>query len=1609
MAFSGFGNSNPAGGSAQAELGPELSDVFTDEIGFKGVAGDCNIRFLPTPWPVDALPSPTCSLLAVAQSKGLAVAAGPDALVVATTESIRKSIEASTEGEKVKTKSLKPLATIPLPSRPTHIAFNASDDALILATENGSQISVFQTTSLTQDNAQPALSVSTNGASIRALVPNPDSTSNLVALVTVNGELLVADLKAGNLVSGANGPILRNGVSCVAWSNKGKQLVAGLADGTGDQMTADGTKKAEIPRPADLEGECHVSSISWLENDVFFVIYTPNSLDDMGENPPSSPYIITRRKGAPFLIQRLPEVCSTLGFRLKRGPAYQFITRLRDYQPHMKDVLIVSSTASADVGLVTRSDQPLADDDISKGLVGQYVTTEINNDSQKAAVPLRDSADETSIIGLAADLSSTENVYSPIQGQEEEIPESSSPLPGLLLLNNDGVLCFWWFIYNQAIKQQISYSGLVSGGQTQQLSASTSTPAQQSAFSQASPAPQQPAFGQSSFGQSSSFGASAFGKPAGGASFGSPSTMGATAFGKQSGPAFGSPSPMGGAAPAPAFGQPSAPAPSFGTPSKPGATFGTAGTPAQPAFGQSGFGAPAPSFGQPNTPAKSLLGTGGGSTGGGFSSFSGSGGGGFSSFATSKAGESSFSKPAGESSFGKPSEPSPFGKPVNDTTFPKPSGESSFGKPSESSPFGKPVNDSTFPKPSGESSFGKSSGPSPFGKPVNDSVFSKPSGENGFGKSSNASPFGKPAVSSPFSSVATNKAKSPLGEPKNDSPFPSAGTSQLTNPFGKPSNDSSFPTPGASETNNPFGQQKTGGFVLGTSFKPDGTAANDGPKSSKPSTGALSFGASFGDTVSSPGKGSPSSESMDSDESEPEEPANKEPFSIFGKPSNQTPSMFSPLSSENTKSTKVETSKSKFSFSNNNSTTAISSSTQNQVTSPLSAPSDKTATPRREQSVSTPTFNSSFDAPLPPDSMSRASYAAGDTSASSNSSSQEDAPLPPDFLAEKKSSPKFDDAPLPPDFVTKKPAAETDDAPLPPDFLPKPKKAESPSAVPEEAPLPPDFLTKVKTEPIEDEETVPIPDGSDADFEGEGSDFSDSGEEITHDDTKIPSPEASPESSFGGISEKSATGGLFGGYLAKFQSSHSSRPPGPVAQNNREPYRSPSPTRLNSQRNTMFSKKPEQRKEAGSALATRKASLSQMAQRGGQLRKASTSSQDEKLRARQAAQRQEEEEALSLSDDDEDERLRADLARPVEPVATLDPFLPHQNYTGETAKPGVPGMIERLYRDINSMVDTLGINARSLDAYLLYQQPSRSSQVATWVEILKSEQPSDILDQEVFLQNITNLDEIVTALRTSLDDQRVQGVEEKLAQCHELLTKDIVSLRSLFASIRKILDAHTDTGSIIAAPLSAEQATLQQDLRTHFTEIQAKMAGLEEGVSLLRAKIADIPRADGTSASNRKRPTVEAVASTIATMMSMAEGKSSDIDVLEAQMRKLGVDVSTVSSSREGSPFTTPRKNAGRFPATPGSRGSVDGSSYHTPESASRGVNFRASMNGSAKHSRLRSVEGVGQIVVQEETSRWKSKNSRRQHLVGNLKSAIEKKDVKLRTLDDDWVVVDKK
>lgn len=1181
------------------------------------------------------------------------------------------------------------------------------------------------------------------------------------------------------------------------------------------------------------------------------------------------------------MIQKLPELC--LPFGCKRAPAYQFIARLRNYEPDLKDVLILSSTASTDVGLITRSSKPLSSDEDAKKTTDVFTTTEVSDDTKRASLPLTDSSEDTSVIGLGVDLSSTQVVIAPITG--EDIAESSTPLPNLFLLNNEGILASWWFIYSEAVRKQLPYHGQVTGNKAQPQSQPQPQPMQ-------SEAPKQPAFGQSAFGQPA-FGQSAFGSPSG------------SAFGKPSGtPSFGTPSAMGGRS-QPSFGAPSLPgAPSFGSPSQPGSSFGAPSAlgqrgPAQ--FGKSSFGSSTASpFGQSSTPGNggsSLpFASSGAPAGGGFGSFANSGSGGFSGFAAAKpAGESPFSKPAGESPFAKASTESPFAKA---------STESPFGKPATENPFGKP------------------SGASPFG-----------------GLASN--------TSTGFSSQKTEDTKGTFG----------LGSS---------------------------------GFVLGSTMKGDGSAVNDGPKPDKPSGGLFSLGASMDDMVSSPNKPSTPAESMDDAEDAPaapseqdEKPEAKQPApSLFGG------SSFGSQSQTSQPFGAPQTNKSPFSLFGNT----------EKKSSPLSPQSEQTVTPSKpkdEPDAKSSPATSMAEPPLPPDPTSKAVYGPGDTSASSNvsKSSVEDAPLPPDFTIPPKSKPT--------------PSPSGGEPPLPPDFTQKPKESEKA----EEAPLPPDPATSKPAATPTKEEPGPVPDGSEADeSEKEGeSDFEDSGEEITHEDEEDEEEEKGTpekktvESSFDSqFSTTSSTEGLFSRLSKpdqKKQQPQQQQPPRslfgattqpllpPAPRAHHESPRSPSPVR-NGRKST--SEQPP-----GSTLAARKAELARHAVE----EKLKQQEKEEKERkARERRMQQEQEEAAALAEDDEEEKLRADLAAALEPVPTLDPFLPHQDYAGQPSRPGIPGQIERLYHDINSMVDTLGINARSLSCFLLYQRTSVDSD---WIEKLQGEYPSESLDQKVRLSEIEKFDDAVLKLSSLLEKQRLQGVDQKLEACHALLSKDIITLRGQCASIQKTLDAHTDAAAIVSAPLSAEQLTLQQDLRKASTDIQARLADLESAVSLLRARIADAPR-DGASRST-KRPTVEAVTSTISTMMNMAESKRSDIDVLEAQLKKLGIDTATTPGSREGSPFATPRKGKTALPTTPGSTTSRDGpvSSYHTPESAGRAINFRSSVNGSARASRLRNVNGANDLVSKTETVQWKMKSRRRQHLVGSLKKAIDEKKVKVRSADD--------
>jgi nucleoporin NUP159 len=195
--------------------------------------------------------------MSVASQKGLVAAAGPDAVIVATSESVRKAFEGPDPGDG-NLKPFQPQLKLPMPMRVSQLAFSADESYLILSAETGGGLAVYDVQALLQGSTQSAFELSTNGQALRALSPNPTpEKGELLALVTTDGNLMMANLKERSFISGPNGQVLKTGVSCVSWSTKGKQLVAGLGDGTAYQMTPEGEGKAEIPRPPNVDRGDH--------------------------------------------------------------------------------------------------------------------------------------------------------------------------------------------------------------------------------------------------------------------------------------------------------------------------------------------------------------------------------------------------------------------------------------------------------------------------------------------------------------------------------------------------------------------------------------------------------------------------------------------------------------------------------------------------------------------------------------------------------------------------------------------------------------------------------------------------------------------------------------------------------------------------------------------------------------------------------------------------------------------------------------------------------------------------------------------------------------------------------------------------------------------------------------------------------------------------------------------------------------------------------------------------------------------------------------------------------------------------------------------------------
>ena len=363
------------------------------------------------------------------------------------------------------------------------------------------------------------------------------------------------------------------------------------------------------------------------------------------------------------------------------------------------------------------------------------------------------------------------------------------------------------------------------------------------------------------------------------------------------------------------------------------------------------------------------------------------------------------------------------------------------------------------------------------------------------------------------------------------------------------------------------------------------------------------------------------------------------------------------------------------------------------------------------------------------------------------------------------------------------------------------------------------------------------------------------------------------------------------------------------------------------------------------------------------------------LQHRKIKARQEAEETQPLVDEEDDE-VQKILASVVEGSLTLDEFIAHSN-VAPPAKESIPSQVEALYRDINSMIDTLGLNARTVKSFIKghtenSQQGERSTDdledPEDWV-LCEIDDLGDVLDDELY---------------PDLEEGRVRDLQDKLGAVQEL-TRDMHRLRAKQEDLKNILVMRMDLDQADATrslPLSAEQATQQNELRREFANFSKLLAGAEEALTLLKTRLASVSSASGRGNSNV--PTVEAVMRTITKMTTMVEKRSGDIDVLENQLRKVRLG----STSREGSPFTPQAKRSIMF--------SPDSTPSRTLRQSLGGsvMSLGASIRATPPRKKLSGFS-------KEEKGDLMDKRARRQAVLSKLKTSVEKSGVNVWNMED--------
>ncbi|PVF95894.1 hypothetical protein CPB86DRAFT_737916 [Serendipita vermifera] len=751
------------------------------------------------------------SLFAISNKHGWFFAGHTNAIFASPLSGLRDAVGQSSNDEettfpcqvKISTEGLTP------PTNPFFLCLTADESKLIAASR--SVVTTWDVERVMSGETSPLHSFTIDQSNIIDVQPNTGDNPGLIAVLTANNSpenpcvLVLYNCTTNTEVVRWSGLIREgNAPLAISWSTKGKQIAIGTSSGDivqyspTDPVVAKGT----IPRVQgpNLEGTVPFL-IQWLSNNIFHVVYAePKPEGIMEEHLPDQYNYIVQFDKRTNQVTDIRIDLPWEPYGLARDPGHQ-VACLRDWG-RFKYLCFVNDAHANDVGIIGCIGDPTNAEE-----AGTWTKISLGEDS--ITFPLSSDMDDTSLIGMALDLSAKSKLLASNQanGDDPAIP----PAPILYMYTNDSVVVAFHVVNEDAVP----YPGMASAvgaalDQDMDVGTSQNTAANSETMSTAAPTPAvgTPATKPSPFGSTSStpaFGQSGFG------------------FGASAAPKFGS-SGFGSTPAQSPFA--TAAATTATNPASTGPTLGFgAFASAKPAFGQSGFG---------STPSSSTAGT----------TTSAFGGGGFASFAGNKPafGQSPFGATPSTSATDKSkteTPPNPFG--ANKPAAPA-FGQSSFGAPSTS------ASATGAPKPA-STGFGNTSAPAPtqsaFGAPAapGASTFKVSSGFGAFSNQNTGGSFSAFSNPKPVDPQSKPLAFAGAGAHAPGGPIKS-GPDSTTTPSQPKFGQSAFGQSSFGQT--AFGQSSFGQSAFGAAKSPFATAAPLAPRASSSAGGGFSAFAGSG-------------------------------------------------------------------------------------------------------------------------------------------------------------------------------------------------------------------------------------------------------------------------------------------------------------------------------------------------------------------------------------------------------------------------------------------------------------------------------------------------------------------------------------------------------------------------------------------------------------------------------------------------------------------------------------------------------------------------------------------------------------------------------------------